>query len=363
MSKYTTEVRFICENAAGLKDSVGYNDVESVISAALPKVFSFSFPIFDENYRGVLETKILKHYYTREIGFETVGLWKLKLDTKLNEIMPYYNKMYESELLKFNPLYDTDLKTTNVGDKESKSEKKEDKTGFNTLSHNKEDQSQNERITTNIANDKRSGENSGESENNAFGSENRKTTSEGSDTNTVNKIGVASEKGSGTEDNVQRNTFSDTPQGGLTGLENNEYLTDARKIVDDNEHTNKTDKTAVDNETANRATSGCEEASAQTAQVGKDKSKGDFAERGESESLTSDVNKNTGSGTETQNGANIENLTARDKINSTESYITHVIGKAGGVSFSRMVQEFRETFLNIDMMIINDLSDLFMLLW
>ena len=61
------------------------------------------------------------HYYTREIGFETVGLWKLKLQTKLNEIMPYYNKLYETELLKYNPLYDVDMTTTNVGQKTGES--------------------------------------------------------------------------------------------------------------------------------------------------------------------------------------------------------------------------------------------------
>lgn len=48
----------------------------------------------------------------REIGTETYGLWHLYLDTTLNEIMPYYNKLYETELLKFNPLYDIDLKRT-----------------------------------------------------------------------------------------------------------------------------------------------------------------------------------------------------------------------------------------------------------
>ena len=31
MSKYTTEVRFICETAAGLVESVGYSQVEEVI--------------------------------------------------------------------------------------------------------------------------------------------------------------------------------------------------------------------------------------------------------------------------------------------------------------------------------------------
>ena len=109
MSKYTTEVRFICESITGHEDSVGFDDVDSVISDALPLIFDFEFPIFDEAYRSVLETKILRHYYTREIGLETYGLWKLKLQTKLNEIMPYYNKLYETELFKYNPLYDVPI--------------------------------------------------------------------------------------------------------------------------------------------------------------------------------------------------------------------------------------------------------------
>ena len=97
MSKYTTEVRFICENYAGLDASVGYNDVDKILNKTWDKIFDFDFPIFDNDYRSVLCIKILKHYYTREIGFETVGLWKLKLNMMMNEIMPYYNKLYESE--------------------------------------------------------------------------------------------------------------------------------------------------------------------------------------------------------------------------------------------------------------------------
>jgi len=116
MSKYTTEVRYICESYAGLSESVGYNDVEKVIGDALPKIFDFDFPIFDENYREVLERKIIKHFYTREIGFETVGLWKLKLNTKLNEIMPYYNQLYNSTLLEFNPLYSVNKTIHRGGD-------------------------------------------------------------------------------------------------------------------------------------------------------------------------------------------------------------------------------------------------------
>ena len=109
MSKYTTEVRFICENSAGLSESDGADNVDSILDRCWNKVFNFNFPIFDENYRQVLCRKILKHYYTREIAHETVGRWKLALNTKLNEIMPYYNQLYESELLEFNPFYDIDL--------------------------------------------------------------------------------------------------------------------------------------------------------------------------------------------------------------------------------------------------------------
>ena len=64
MSKYTTELRFICESKAGLSNSVSFNQIDDVISNYWNKIFD-NFPIFDESYRSVLCSKILKHYYTR----------------------------------------------------------------------------------------------------------------------------------------------------------------------------------------------------------------------------------------------------------------------------------------------------------
>ena len=96
MSKYTTEVRFLCESEAGLINSEGFNSIATVLTEAAPKIFNFDFPIFDETYRTPLEVKILRHYYTREICEETVGLWKLRLQDKLNMIMPYYKRMIYS---------------------------------------------------------------------------------------------------------------------------------------------------------------------------------------------------------------------------------------------------------------------------
>ena len=62
------------------------------------------FPIWSEDHRGELEKKIIEHYYFRQIGFETVGRFKFKLNTRLREIMPRMNQLYKTTLFKYNPI-------------------------------------------------------------------------------------------------------------------------------------------------------------------------------------------------------------------------------------------------------------------
>lgn len=253
MSKYTTEVRFICENSAGLSESEGADNVDSILDKCWNKVFNFNFPIFDENYRQVLCRKILKHYYTREIAHETVGRWKLALNAKLNEIMPYYNQLYKSELLEFNPFYDVDLTRSREGS----------------------------------------------------GTSNR--TSNNTETNSGTSKNVSSGRGTSNTDTLNR--FSDTPQNSMDtqGITDSVPLTTVTKVNEDNTTTNESTDT-----------------------------------------LTRNDNK-TGSGTE--------------NINNTDKYIETVKGKQGTENYSSLLKKFRETFLNIDMMIIEDCSDCFFTLW
>lgn len=247
MSKYTTEVRFICESKSGLSESKGFGSVDEVLNSSWDKIFTSKVSFFDEEYRGVLCKKILKHYYLREIGCETVGIWLLWMNTKLEEIMPYYNKLYESELIKFNPMYDVDWN------------RKGNKTG------------------------------------NESGSGSRSTSGNNSGTNTQ----------SGTSSNTRKDLYSDTPQGALTGVESETYLTNARKVSDSGE-------TGV-----NGSTSGSYE---------------------DSESSS-------------------------NKVDTTENYVESVCGKQGTGSYSKMLNEFRETFLNIDMQVIEEFAEMFMELW
>ena len=83
MSKYTTEVRYICEQKSELEESKGFTSVDDVINKSWNKIFTTNVNFFDENYKQVICKKILKHYYMREIGCETVGLWMLWMNTRL----------------------------------------------------------------------------------------------------------------------------------------------------------------------------------------------------------------------------------------------------------------------------------------
>lgn len=281
MSIYTTEVRYICETMAGYDVSHGFSKIDEILDNAVPKVFDFEWPIFDEEYRVPLEKKILRYFYTREIGCETYGLWKLMLQNKLCEIMPYYNQLYKSELLMagVNPLTDVDY----------------------TKSGNRTDEGADTRTTE------------------REGTDNTETTSTSKDVKKGETSGKDSTSVYGNQTHIKK--YSDTPQGTLTGVENGTYLTEA-EFNTDSDDTNTT-----------ITTSGTEDVTDQVDSSGSVK--------------------NTTTGNENSKGT----------TNNTAEYLEKVTGKMGGTSYAKLLRELRESFLNIDRDILNDLGVLFMNIW
>ena len=263
MSKYTTEVRYICETAAGLTESMSGTMVDEIIEKAAPKIFG-SFPMFDESYREHLEAAILRHYYTREIAYETAGLWKLNLTTRMREIMPYYNQLYASEKLTFNPLYTVYYKTTSHTDDVKNESGQTINGGRDQLTHTGED------VYTEERNDD------------------------------------------------HWNLYSDTPQGGVNGIKNasdpsltsNGYLTNATRDMS-GEEDGYTGTNAYDSQ--------------QTTSYGR-------------------------------------TVTDSKKADNDTDTVTETAGYQGK-SAAELLKEFRDSFLNIDLMIIKDLEDLFFQLW
>lgn len=66
------------------------------------------YPIWDEDYRNILNDKIIKHYWFREIGAETPGLFTFWLNRTMHEIMPYYNQLYRTTIYEYNPIHNVD---------------------------------------------------------------------------------------------------------------------------------------------------------------------------------------------------------------------------------------------------------------
>ena len=335
MSKYTTEVRYICESAIGLTESVGYVSVKDVLTQAAPIVFDFDFPIFDESYRLPLEIKILKHFYTREIGVETVGLWKLKLDTKMNEIMPYYNQLYKTELLEFNPLYDIDLTRDRVEEREG-SNKTDGGYNNENVYGKKNNYSEDSSINSDTTDDTTTN-----------GASDTTGSSKATEDNTRTVNSKTAEGGTNTGKNTDR--YSDTPQGAISNLENNNYLTNARII--DNSNTNNSEGSANTNETNTSENSiDSEENLKYNDSIERN------VNRKDDENKTGE---NEESGNSSDNGTNY----SYQNITDLNKYLEHVKGKQGGKTYSEMIIEYRKTFLNIDMMVINELEELFIGLW
>lgn len=434
MSKYTTELRYICETLAGLQTSKGYNDTKTIIDVSRQEIFDFEYPIYDQSYKSVLENKIIRHYYTREICEETYGLWKLRLEARMNEIMPYYNQLYRSALLEFNPLYDVDLTTKHEGSGTDTQENNVETRGNGSVEQTNNDK---ENINENgVVTGDKNFENSGTNENSNThgGNVTDKNTRSEEGINTDTKTGTVNEQNNGevkneyegetnetgtnnthdkgttgtsrTEDTTGTNwtLFSDTPQGGIDGIngteiENDEetdefkYLTTATKVTSttndheigssSTENTGEANQINIGNESFTNTETNDNTRNVENNEEGTSVSNLSSEEnnvRSYDETIT-DTGSNTNKGNEDyneiktneigressgeHNTQNEYNETKVGTVNSltTDEYLQRVSGKSGGISYSRMLLEYRETFINIDEMIIEELHDLFFGLW
>ncbi len=75
-------------------------------------IFDFNYPVLDDTTKKRIEIAILKHYYYREIAFETIGEFKIKLNDRLNLIMGRYNSLYQKQDLSLSPYINSYLKET-----------------------------------------------------------------------------------------------------------------------------------------------------------------------------------------------------------------------------------------------------------
>lgn len=78
-----------------------------------------TYPVPEASYRDVLNKKIIRRFWDREIAHGTMDKFAMRIETVLLEEMPYYNELYLTTQMQFDPMMTMDLKTVATGEQTS----------------------------------------------------------------------------------------------------------------------------------------------------------------------------------------------------------------------------------------------------
>lgn len=104
-----------------IMNSIANYDVEektkirNLAKATHEKIFDFEYPLSSKVNKEDFECQILNHFIMRRIGQETFTAFQIFLENKLNEILPYYNILFDS-LADYNLFNDGEVITRNRTD-------------------------------------------------------------------------------------------------------------------------------------------------------------------------------------------------------------------------------------------------------
>lgn len=355
MSSYTMQLRNVCQalNDYTEEESLfsGFEDMEDNITSARGKIFSFSYSFYNDNalLKTNFEKKFIRHFYTREIGSETFGLFQLRLKQKFDMIMPYYKELYNS-IIPYDiaeQLFETTTETSN-------GQYRKDAQFLTDLKNTGTQSNQG----TNTGTVGVSGSNTGTV---GYSESNTGTIGvQGTNTGTVSDSGT----NTGTQRNIgtteEKLRYMDTPQGSIniiggamgTTADTSGYLTNA--------HWNNTsdDNTRTDNLAhSNTRTDNLTNSSTTTNNLS-------------NTSTTTNNLSNTSTTTNNLSNSNTRTDNLEAKTTGSNSDIgsdsnVKLIEYCGtkGKTISELIQEYRDTIINIDESIFNECNDLFMLVY
>lgn len=321
MASYTLYLSTICLSYAK-QNNINFSNPSDLIAKTWKYIFDFYFPLWEEDHREELCKKIIRHFFNEEIGTETLMLFKFYLETKMLEIMPYYNKLYESAKFQFEKISNTNITKTIEMNESSISDFKKTANGENREENGSEK-------TDNYSGNKK--ENGTETANNSSNKTgNDKTTIAGNNTENI------------TENKNSLKKESDTPQGTVSNLENSTYLSKAEMQEDNN--------------TISRTNSNTEEntISYNSGTISEDEKNYNNTSDEENERIIKENIKNNTYINSNEN--NNSNTTSNGRT------VEKIIGYQNANPIS-LLEDYRKSIINIDMMIIDDLESLFMLIY
>ena len=389
-----------------------------------------NYPIFDEGHRAILNNKIIRHYYFREICCDSPERFNFYLETKMDEIMPYYNQLYKSELLEYNPLATEFYSETNSLSKEAKKavenyikkiaeestgdnysgskrenlneDTKRDASGTETNKATRTDKLKEVAVTAETNSNTRTDDLTEAVETTSGSTKNSDAVNDSTTTNALKTTNSSENSGSGTSKTSGNKVtgFSDIPQAGYetTVTENADgsvtttskgYLT-TRTTESTNEQnattTKETGKATTDNTGTVTVKSELKQKDEITETNSSTKTNTGTVENAGSvdKTVTKDNtgtqnNDSDGTTTETETGSktnknniyedtqrniyvsskNVGENAEQEKRHEKENGELFAEGRRG-ISPADLIRKYREIIQNVDMMIIDELNDLFM---
>lgn len=97
-------------NSIANYDKEEQTKIRNLAKATHDKIFDFDYTLSTTISKEDFECQILNHFIMRRIGFDTFTAFQLYLENKLQEILPFYNKMFDS-LSSFNLFNDGEVIT------------------------------------------------------------------------------------------------------------------------------------------------------------------------------------------------------------------------------------------------------------
>ena len=374
MATYTMPLKAIIEQPTQNRNDLTLKQRLEVGRVNLFK--DIDYPIFNENYRSEFETKFIRYFYNKEVGFETEQLFKFELETWLQINMPYYNQLFESELLEYDPLtniamqFDQDLKSDTSLDttKDSQEDSTSNSVTQSSFEHDTQRDTETDTTTNRTQNTKTdtTTDVTGHSETNSTQDSTTTTKTDStsnSDTHT---------KSDTTQDGFNRKIDSDTPDNRLHLSSNEgsgviEYASNISETMDKSTGNTTTDTNTSDTTKSNTNTIDKTTSNSQTDTTEKTDthSNQDTTENTTSNSVTDDTTKQKGWDHSETNakGQIIGNIVGHDVGNKMENLYNESYGKDGTITYQQMIQELRATFLRIERQIFREMTELFMLLY
>lgn len=327
MSKYTTQLRWPVEQSETGATSTLLKG-QQFHCETYKKLGLDDYPIFDESYRWQLNDKIIRRYYFREIGLETMQQFAWYLRMRMFEIMPYYNQMYESTLLDIDPTHEIDMKYgenwdvsgTEDSTTDGKTASRTTNTHTNTVITNLQESANGRTVTD----------------------DDRVQHTESNDVSTPNTTVTTN---STTNDNG-RTVYQDTPMSLLSNTDSPtvaglDYATNVTYTDNNGGEKGSTTTTGTDTRTGSTKT---------------------YVDNG-------DLIVNTSDGHDSNTTVNDNGSSGSDR-DGTSKYVddkdTTEVGKRDKTevghrtNLSELLLKYRSTFVNIDVMILNEVADLFM---